>query len=118
MFRELIKKTGIYSIGMISGRAISVLLLPVYTRFLTPADYGVLELLDVTVNLVSLLLGERLGQAIFYFYFAASTKEEKDKCISTAFLCSILIGVACSVLSLSWAPMLSHLVFGTSEYAY
>ncbi|MBV8729597.1 MAG: lipopolysaccharide biosynthesis protein, partial [Acidobacteriia bacterium] len=90
MFHDLLKKTSTYSIATIAGRAISVLLLPIYTRFLTPADYGVMELLDITVNLVSLLLGARMGQAIFYFYFAASTKEEKDKCISTAFLCSIL----------------------------
>jgi O-antigen/teichoic acid export membrane protein len=118
MFRDFAKKTGIYSIATISGRALSVLLLPVYTRFLTPADYGVLELLDVTVNLVSLLLGARLGQAIFYFYFAADSKEEKDRCISTAFLCSLLIGVACSVLSLTGAPLLSRLVFGTVGYAH
>ncbi|MBV9744295.1 MAG: lipopolysaccharide biosynthesis protein, partial [Acidobacteriia bacterium] len=57
MFHDLLKKTSTYSIATIAGRALSVLLLPIYTRFLTPADYGVMELLDITVNLVSLLLG-------------------------------------------------------------
>jgi O-antigen/teichoic acid export membrane protein len=118
MFRELAKKTGIYSIATLCGRALSVLLLPIYTRFLTPADYGVMELLDVTVNLVSLLLGARLGQAIFYFYFAATNQEEKDKCIGTAFLCSVLLGTSCSALSLACAPALSRLVFGTPQYAH
>jgi O-antigen/teichoic acid export membrane protein len=118
MFRELVKKTGIYSIATISGRAMSIILLPVYTHFLTPSDYGVMELLDLTVNLVSLLLGARLGQAIFYFYFAANTKEEKDKCISTAFLCSILLGASCSAISVTCAPELSRLVFGTAQYAH
>lgn len=117
MFRELAKKTSIYSIGMISGRFISVLLLPVYTRFLTPADYGVMELLDVTVNLVSLLLGARLGQTIFYFYFAAKSKQEKEQCIGTAFFCSILIGACCFGMSFASAPELSRLVFGTVQYA-
>jgi O-antigen/teichoic acid export membrane protein len=116
MIRELAKKTGIYSIGMIFGRAVSVLLLPVYTRFLTPADYGVMELLDVTANLVSLLLGARLGQTIFYFYFAAKTQEEKERCVGTAFFCSILIGACCFAISFAGAPELSRLVFGTVQY--
>src|SRR5690348_5251202 len=117
MFRDIIKKTSTYSVAMEAGRVMSFALLPVYTRYLTPADYGVMELLDLTVNLVGMFIGTRLGQALFYFYFAASTKQEKDKCISTAFFGSVLLGCVCAAISLILAPALSGLVFGTAQYA-
>jgi O-antigen/teichoic acid export membrane protein len=124
MLRELAKKTGTYAVAGVAGRAIGIVLLPVYTRFLSPADYGVMELLDLTVNLVSLLLGARLGQAIFYFYFAAEgereadVQQERDTCVSTALACSILCGIPCASLSLVFAPSLSRLIFGTAQYSH
>ncbi len=117
MLRDIIKKTGTYSVAMMASRAMGFLLLPVYTRYLTPGDYGVMELLDLTVNLASLLVGGRLGSALFYFYFAAETEEEKEKCISTAFFGAVLLGCACAAISLFGASTLSQIVFGTASYA-
>src|SRR5215469_10158224 len=105
MFREILKKTSIYSLAMVASRGLSFLLLPVYTRYLTPSDYGVMELLDLTVNLTSLLVGGRLGSALFYFYFAAENREEKEKCINAAFFGSVLLGVMCAAISLFGAAL-------------
>jgi O-antigen/teichoic acid export membrane protein len=116
MLRDIIKKTGIYSIAMMANRAMGFFLLPVYTRYLTPGDYGVMELLDLTVNLAALLIGGRLGSALFYFYFSANTKEEKEKCICTAFFGSVLLACVCAAISLFGATALSQLVFGTDAY--
>ena len=71
-FRELVKSTGKYSIAMLARRAAGILMLPIYTRLLTPADYGVLELLDLTTSMLSILVGMRIGQALFYFYAKAA----------------------------------------------
>lgn len=117
MYRQILKKTSGYSIPALASRAVSVLLLPIYTRYLTPADYGVMELLDLTSDLVGMMLGARLGQALFYFYFAAETPEEKDKAISTVFLGSLLIGVVGAAIALFGCPALSSLVFGSPQYA-
>src|ERR1017187_3451906 len=117
MYRDILKKVGTYSLATAASRAASFVLLPVYTRFLSPADYGVMELLDLTVNIVGLLLGTRLAQALFYFYFAASDEREKERCVSTCFAGAALLGLFCAALTLSLAPELSRLVFGTSRYA-
>jgi len=117
MYREILKKVGTYSLATVASRAASFLLLPVYTRFLSPADYGVMELLDLTVNIVGLLLGPRLAQALFYFYFAASDEREKERCVSTCFAGAALLGLFCAALTLSLSPVLSRLVFGTRHYA-
>ena len=46
-------------------------MLPIYTRFLTPADYGVIGLLTFALALMEPLLGARLGWAVPKFYFDA-----------------------------------------------
>jgi O-antigen/teichoic acid export membrane protein len=116
MYRDILKKTGTYSLATFASRAASFLLLPVYTRFLSPADYGIMELLDVTMNVVGLLVGTRISQALFYFYFAATNKQEKERYVSTSFAGAALVGVLYACLTLPAAPALSGLVFGSRQY--
>jgi hypothetical protein len=68
-FGSMLRKSAVYAIAILAPRALSFALIPLYTRYLTPADYGVLELLDLTLNLIIVFAGSRLGQA-FYYYFA------------------------------------------------
>jgi O-antigen/teichoic acid export membrane protein len=116
MYRELLKRTGTYSLAGLTTRAASFLMLPVYTRFLSPADYGVMELLDLTTTIVGLLLGARVGSAVFYYYFAASSPREKDECIGNVFFFAIGLGIAIAAITLPAAGLLSSLVFGTPQY--
>ena len=44
--RRLGKHSAIYGFGGLVQRILAVLLLPVYTRYLSPSDYGIVETLD------------------------------------------------------------------------
>ena len=44
---SLFKHTLTYGIGDILQRFLSILLLPIYTRYLTPGDYGIISLLGI-----------------------------------------------------------------------
>ena len=55
--RELLKHSSIYAIGQVLTRMVSVLLLPLYTHCLSPADYGVVGILDTTAAILSLMIG-------------------------------------------------------------
>jgi O-antigen/teichoic acid export membrane protein len=116
MYRELLKKTGTYSLAGLATRAASFLMLPLYTRFLTPADYGVMELLDLTTSLIGLLFGARAGSALFYFYFSASTQREKDDSISNVFVFSIGLALLMLAITIPCASVISTIVFGTTQY--
>jgi len=48
---KLVKTTAIYSIGQILPQAVRFILLPIYTHFLTPADYGVVSSIAVLYKL-------------------------------------------------------------------
>ena len=66
--KKLISHGTVYFIGNILRYAISFVMLPIYTRFLTPADYGILELLSMVIDFSGIIFGLRVGQAIFRFY--------------------------------------------------
>ena len=77
---EPLKKTagyaGIYAIGALLNRGIGFIMLPVYTRFLTPADYGVVELLALTVEVVSIVTGLGLMNGLHKFYYKYDSGHE------------------------------------------
>ena len=68
MLGELLKKTGrntlVYGLGGIAGRIVSFLLIPLYTRYLTPGDYGTIELLDLTGSVIGMFAGIGLGSVV------------------------------------------------------
>jgi len=92
-------------------------MLPVYTRFLTPADYGVLELLTLNYTLFTTLVGMRYADSLFYYFFKAPDQKSRDETVSNAFIGAALLG--CGTLLLGWvfAPYLSRFFFQTPAYA-
>ena len=56
-FRKLARHILIYGSGVWAGKAIGFIMIPVYTRALNTADYGVLELASRTTDIAALVLG-------------------------------------------------------------
>ena len=77
--RELLKHSSIYAIGQILTRLVSVLLLPLYTNCLSPADYGVVGILDTTAAILALMIGGGMVAAVTRFHFERPTEEDHDR---------------------------------------
>jgi len=105
-----------YAIPVVVRAASSFLTIPIYTRYLTPSDYGTLELLDLTSFLFAVLIGTNFGQAVFYYYAAAQTDAERGRAISTAYLGSLLLGAIALLLGIFASPLLSRAMFGNDQY--
>lgn len=110
------RHTIVYALGILLSKAISFVMLPVYTRFLTPADYGVVELIEMTLDVIAILAGARIAAGIFRYYHKAATEAERNAVISTALW--VLAGsyAAVGLMTFLAAPWLSQLVFDTREY--
>lgn len=67
--RLLAKHSMIYGLGNLLNRVAALLLLPVYTRFLTPHDYGIKELVGLSTDVIGILLATAISGAIYRFYF-------------------------------------------------
>src|SRR5262249_52982986 len=54
--KDVTRHTSIYGMGEMASKVIGFFLLPLYTHFLTPADYGVLGLLYITMRVLDIVV--------------------------------------------------------------
>ena len=81
-----VRHTAMYGLGSIVVKALGFLMLPFYTHYLTPRDYGVLEILDLSMSLFAMILNMGIAPALLRSYASAPSAEEKKRTVSTAFL--------------------------------
>lgn len=85
-FKRIGRDALIYGLQPALSRLVGFLMLPIYTRFLTPEDYGVLQLLDTTADVASIIFVAGAIAGTTRFYFKATTDPDRYKVLSTAFL--------------------------------
>jgi O-antigen/teichoic acid export membrane protein len=76
--KRLVSSLAAYQLADVVSKFIAVLLLPVYTRYISPAGYGVVELLANGVIFVSIVVRFGMIEAFLRFYFADSDQERRD----------------------------------------
>jgi O-antigen/teichoic acid export membrane protein len=77
--RDLLRHSSVYAVGQILTRLASVLLLPLYTHCLTPADYGVTAILDLTTAVLALMIGGGMVTAVTRFHFDDESEKHCDR---------------------------------------
>jgi len=117
--RDSFKHTSIYTVGSLASRAVGFIMIPVYTHFLTPREYGILDMLDLTIILFGMIVGMGMGNAIFRFYYATESQEERRDVVGSALLFSTLVagvvGIAVA-LGADWASEAIFRAPGLSSY--
>jgi len=114
---KIISHGAIYLLGNILRRTVSFIMLPIYTRYLTTADYGTIELISMAIDLVSIILGLRIGEAVFKFYSDYEDPQDKKHVISTSiWLVLVLNAFGVSIIAIFSKP-LSVFIFGSGSVA-
>jgi O-antigen/teichoic acid export membrane protein len=75
----------VYGIGSVLPRFIGLLLLPVFTAYLAPAEYGVLAMLGVLTMIVQPIFALGITAAMGPSYFETDRPERRAQTIWTAF---------------------------------
>lgn len=114
-YRDLLKHSGVYGLGHILTRLASVLLLPVYTRFLAPADYGVLAILDLSVALLAIVLASGTVRSAVRHHFEAGGERERDALWWTGLTLLVLSGVVLLVPALIFRESLAAWTLGGEQ---
>jgi O-antigen/teichoic acid export membrane protein len=110
--KRLVSSLAAYQVADVVSKFIAVLLLPVYTRYIDPAGYGVVELLANGVIFVSIVVRFGMIEAFLRFYFTDEDPERRDALVrrATGFLL-VATTIAAAVLA-GFASPLSRLVLG------
>lgn len=110
LFKDILQGSGIYSIAQILPTATSLLLVPITTRFLTPADYGIQDLMSQVFVVLSALLGWYYSVALGYFYFRAEP-EARYRVVGTSALGALTLGLLACLVCYPAAGLLSLTIF-------
>ncbi len=109
--------TATYAVANLARRLVGFVMLPIYTRFLTPADYGVIGLMVFTLALFEPILGARLGAAVPKFYFDVPEGRARRTVIWGALGLTGAVSVLGMVALILLRRFGSEVIFGDSQYA-
>ncbi len=115
--RSLSRQTVIYGGGLLLRRAIGFVMIPVYTRFLSPEDYGLLELLELTGFVAAFFVGFGMLQAVYRFHADGEDAAARRRVQTNAILTVVLLGGLVTAVLVSAAPFLGRLVVGRNDVA-
>ena len=109
---RLIRSLGAYQVADVVSKFIAVLLLPVYTRYIPPAGYGVVELLGNGVIFVSILVRFGIIEAFLRYHFTDADRERRDALARRAVVFLLVASTISAAVLAAAAEPLSKLILG------
>ena len=119
MFKELTKVFGetiVYGFTGVASTLASVFLVPIYTRLLTPFDYGVSALLGTLFSIIAVVANMGMSSAIFWAYFKAK-EDERRSVVGTAFIFQTIFPFLIAITAFLLSGFISSFLFGSESYA-
>jgi len=110
MLKQFVKDSMIYGSSGVLTRAISVLLVPFYTRVFTPNDYGVIDFIGIVGAVVAAFVPFEITQAIARFYPDCKEESIARSLTSTAFLFTLGMFSIFLAVALAFAVPITQLI--------
>lgn len=114
--RRVGRHTAVYAVGVLLGKVVAFVMLPLYTRYLTDSDYGVIQLIDMTLEVIAIVAGSRLAAGVFHLYHKSADEATRRAVLSSAFVVVFFAFVAAAVASWLSAPLIARVVLGDVAY--
>ncbi len=96
--RKLLGASAVYGLGSVLVRGLTFLLLPLYTRYMSPAEYGVVALTVTVTAVLGLLYSLGLRGAVSRSFYEHGTLEERKERMGTLW---IAMAVSAGVMALA-----------------
>jgi O-antigen/teichoic acid export membrane protein len=103
--RRLATTGAAYTASSVLSKLIAVALLPLYTAYLSPADFGAAEVLFAAVVAASIVIRLGLIEALLRFYYVAG--EDPDEVVRTSFAALFWATTAAALIALPFAGPIS-----------
>jgi O-antigen/teichoic acid export membrane protein len=110
--RRLATTGAAYTAASILSKLIAVALLPLYTRYLTPADYGAAEVMFAAVVSASIVVRFGMIEALLRFYY--KDDEDPDRVVASSFAALFWLSTAAALIALPFAGPISEALIDRS----
>jgi O-antigen/teichoic acid export membrane protein len=113
--RRLLASSVAYQAPSLVSALLAVLTLPLYTRSLSPADYGYAETLLTFIIFTSILLRLGLGEAFVRFWFDDEDHARRVELARTITAITALAATVATLVAVALAGPLSRLLLGRED---
>ncbi len=111
--RRLATTGAAYTAASILSKLFAVALLPLYTAYLSPADYGAAEVLFAAVVAASIFVRLGVIEALLRFYYQAG--EDPDRVVATSFAALFWGATIGALVALPFADPISEALLDRSD---
>jgi O-antigen/teichoic acid export membrane protein len=120
-YRQLLKGTTLLSVSGVLRKGVGFFLLPVYTAYLTPEDYGAVELFLVFVGILSIVVAQGLTSALMK-RIAYDHGEDDRQATKIAFGTALIFVVGSALLvgaiAVVFSKQFAGVIFDSREFGY
>lgn len=106
-----LQQSALYAFALAGAKGISLLMVPIFTHYLSPADYGRLDVLQTLGDVLSIVIG--LGLADTLFRFCGEDKDHDGaKIAATLYGMSWIIALCALIITQAAAPYITKYLPG------
>lgn len=105
--KKLAQQTAVYGLSTIVGRLLNYFMVPLYTSFFAPEEYGVVSEFYAYIGFLVVLLMFGVETAFFRFY---NQEETKEKAFNTGLSMLLVVNAVFLVVALSLSSQLAALI--------
>lgn len=111
-YKKLLGNSAIFAIGSLGSKLISFILVPLYTYILTKSEFGTVDLITTSVNLILPIITLSAFDAVFRFVLDKNENEDK------VLVNGLLISLQGALIGLLIIPILTFLHVSMPIYIY
>ncbi len=117
MFKKILSDSFVYGTARVLMMAVSMFMVPIYSRHFSRADYGIIETFNMFINLVMLILPCGISQSIFRLVYRINEHADKKVFFSTILNFYLIVGAIFLAISLSFHAFFTELLIADSHYS-
>lgn len=112
------KHSLIYVTGQALSRAIGFFMIPVYTHYIAPSDYGLMELIEIVISVMTIMMSLGVSEGLSRFYYGEKNEEGRNEVVSTVILGLALIGGPVVLGFFVFSGPIAHILLDGEQYGY
>jgi O-antigen/teichoic acid export membrane protein len=102
-----VRQAAAYGFALLAAKAVSLAMVPVFTHYLEPSDYGRLDILQTLANALSIIIAFGLSETMFRFAGTDADEDAKRRTAASIFGTATLFGLVSLIATQAAAPWIA-----------
>jgi len=119
MFKTItsaIKGSLVYGLGNLSIKLVGLVLFPLYTDAFSLEEFGIIGILDISIQVLVAVVGLSLTSALFRFYFDKKYVQKQGELVFTTLMILVVVVLAITLILSNFTSGISFLLFKSGDY--